>query len=133
MPCAIFGSSRAAALIWIMCGDPSHLDPLETSDSAAITCTSRSIVDFPAVPSREAGGCSPIEAGRQRHGLRQKTRSARPCGASARRLELISRLSLEGFKSQIDADCLDLPGLRIRPRFKTDGFAFGDFIAFSQC
>jgi hypothetical protein len=33
---------------------------------------------------------------------------------------------------QIYADCLDLPGLRIRPRFKTDGLAFGDFIAFLQ-
>src|SRR6266404_2445508 len=34
--------------------------------------------------------------------------------------------------SQIDADCLDLPGLRIRARFKTDGLAFGDLIAFSH-
>ena len=35
--------------------------------------------------------------------------------------------------SQIDADCLDLPGLRIRARFKIDGLASGDFIAFLQC
>ncbi len=35
--------------------------------------------------------------------------------------------------NQIDADCLDLPGLRIRARYKTDGLAFGDFIAFLQC
>src|SRR5260370_42174478 len=98
MPCAIFGSSRAAALIWIMCGDPSHLDPLETSDSAAITCTSRSIVDFPAVPSREAGGCFPIEAGPQRQGLREKNPRARPCGAGAGRMEIIFRPSLQGVK-----------------------------------
>jgi hypothetical protein len=47
MPCAIFGGSRAAALIWIMVG-------------------------FPAVPSREAGGCSRIAAGRQKFWLKSK-------------------------------------------------------------
>jgi hypothetical protein len=47
---------------------------------------------------------------------------ARPCGASARKIgddtclgNAIVRRSL----SQIDADCLDLPSLQIRPRFSS--------------
>jgi hypothetical protein len=72
---------------------------------------------------------SPYRSGPSKVWLKSKNPQVRSRAVRARgRLELIFRLSL----SQIDADCLDLPGLRIRPRFKTHGFAFGDFIAFLQ-
>jgi bifunctional non-homologous end joining protein LigD len=72
---------------------------------------------------------SPYRSGPSKVWLKSKNPQVRSRAVRARgRLELIFRLSL----SQIDADCLDLPGLRIRPRFKTHCFAFGDFIAFLQ-
>src|SRR5215211_1515923 len=95
----------------------------------------RNVHDGPAKGARSLLRLSRLPAwlcSEWRHRFRCRVRSWVATGDVATRRSYLRRApQFVGPKwnrlSQIDADCLDLPGLQIRPRFKIDGLAFGDF------